>query len=89
MSTGGDGDGVQSGQTMALERRTAVDMRSVCRNRSDELESALIQTDGHGSKFPEAPGNPSLGGASGSVSACSKRFRATALQEIRAGTTPA
>ena len=25
-----------------------MDMRSVCRNRSDELDSALIQIDGHG-----------------------------------------
>ena len=39
-----------------------MDMRSVCRNRSDELDSALIQTDGHGSEFPEVPGNPSMGG---------------------------
>ena len=40
-----------------------MDMTSVCRNRSDELKSALIQTDGHGSDFPEAPGNPSMGGS--------------------------
>gem|GEM_PF-3029783 len=38
-------------------------MGSVCRNRSSELGSASIQTDGHGSEFPEAPGNPSLGGS--------------------------
>jgi hypothetical protein len=36
-------------------------MGSVCRNRSAELGSASIQTDGHGSEFPEAPRNPSLG----------------------------
>lgn len=40
-----------------------MDMGSVCRNRSAELGSASIQTDGHGSEFPEAPGNPSLGGS--------------------------
>ena len=38
-----------------------MDMGSVCRNRSGELGSALIQTDGHGSEFPEALGKPSLG----------------------------
>jgi len=40
-----------------------LDMGRVCRNRSAELGSASIQTDGHGSEFPEAPGNPSLGGS--------------------------
>ena len=36
-------------------------MGVVCRNRSGELGSASIQTDGHGSEFPEAPGNPPWG----------------------------
>ena len=38
-------------------------MGSVCRNCSSELGFASIQTDGHGSEFPEAPGNPSFGGS--------------------------
>ena len=38
-------------------------MGSVCCNRSAELGSASIQTDGHGSEFPEAPGKPSWGGS--------------------------
>ena len=46
-----------------MTQRTALDMGSVCRNRSAELGSASIQTDGHGSEFPEAPGNPSWGGS--------------------------
>ena len=36
---------------MAVDKQTAVDMGSVCRNRSSELDSASIQTDGHDSEF--------------------------------------
>ena len=37
-------------------------MGSVCRNRSGDLGVASIQTDGHGSEFPDAPGNLPWGG---------------------------
>ena len=37
-------------------------MGSVCRNRSNDLGFASIQTDGHASEFPDAPGNPPWGG---------------------------
>ena len=60
----------------------------VCQIRERmEKGSVLIQTDGHGSEFPEALENPFMGGTSESVSSCPNRFRATALQEIRADST--